>query len=135
MRGALVLICLALTAAGCGQDEEQAAAPTPGGGAALAQLTVTVDEDGDGAAKPKVTDLRCESSGDSKACRAVAGVAEKAFAPTPGNTACTELYGGPEVATVKGTLRGKPVDARFSRENGCEIARWKLASRLLGAPG
>ena len=57
------------------------------------------------------------------------------FEPTPGDVACTELYGGPETATVKGTLRGKAVDASFSRNNGCEISRWDAAAELLGAAG
>ena len=41
--------------------------------------------------------------------------------------ACTQQYGGPETATVKGTLDGKEIDAKFSRVNGCEIARWEAA--------
>ena len=59
----------------------------------------------------------------------------KAFEPTPGNVACTQQYGGPETATVKGTLRGEAVSAEFSRVNGCEIARWQDAAPLLGAAG
>jgi hypothetical protein len=47
--------------------------------------------------------------------------------------ACTMIFGGPQVATVKGTWRGKPVDARFARDNGCEIARWNKAKPLIGA--
>jgi hypothetical protein len=136
MRLTVVLIGLALAAAGCGKDDEQAAAPTPSGGTSLAQLTITVDKDGDdGAGKAKTIDLRCEGEGDSAACDALADLKDKAFKPTPGMTACTEQYGGPEVATVKGTLRGKPVDARFSRENGCAIARWNDVSELLKAAG
>lgn len=37
---------------------------------------------------------------------------------------CTQQYGGPERAVVTGTLEGEEVDATFSRENGCEIARF-----------
>ena len=40
------------------------------------------------------------------------------------SVACTEIYGGPEIADVQGTFRGKPVNTRFLRTNGCEIARW-----------
>jgi hypothetical protein len=50
--------------------------------------------------------------------------------PVPGDRACTEIYGGPAVATVK----GEHVDAHFNLTNGCEIARWKDASALLGDP-
>jgi len=137
MRPAVVLIALALAlaAAGCGQDDEQPAAPPPATGASLAQLTITVDRDGSGAHKAKTIDVRCDAAGDSRACRALARLTDKAFRPTPSTLACTELYGGPEVARVKGTLRGKRIDARFSRVNGCEIARWNMASKLLEAVG
>jgi hypothetical protein len=54
-----------------------------------------------------------------------------AFAPVSPRMACTELYGGPQVATVEGTLRGERVHARFSRTNGCEIKRWNGVADLL----
>jgi Subtilisin inhibitor-like len=130
MKLALVLTVLALAAVACGEDDEEAASPP-----ALADLTVTVDRDGDGAAQPKTATVRCERAGASDACQALADVGADAFEPVSGTTACTEQYGGPQVATVKGTLRGKRVDARFSRENGCAIARWNAASRLLEAVG
>jgi hypothetical protein len=41
-------------------------------------------------------------------------------------------YGGAELATVTGTIDGTRVDARFSRVNGCEIARYDDAARLWG---
>ncbi len=50
----------------------------------------------------------------------------------PSGTACTQIYGGPAVARVHGELRGKPVDARFERSNGCEIERWDRNRVLLG---
>ena len=46
--------------------------------------------------------------------------------------ACTQQFGGPETATVTGTLHGDEVAARFSRENGCEISRWEKVAELLG---
>jgi hypothetical protein len=57
------------------------------------------------------------------------------FEPVSGMTACTQQYGGPETATVKGTLHGEPIDAKFSRVNGCEIARWEEVAPLLEAAG
>ena len=134
MRIVAILIALALLA-GCGDDDEETAAPSPSGGAALAELTVTVDKDGDGGAAAKTSEVTCEAASDSKLCAAVAGMKADAFEATPGNVACTQQYGGPETATVKGTLRGDPVDATFSRENGCEIARWNAARLLLEAAG
>ena len=34
---------------------------------------------------------------------------------------------------MKGTFKGEQVDAKFSRQNGCEIARWEDAAPLLEA--
>ena len=125
MRIALVLACcVALGAVGCGgDDDEQSAAVT-----SLADLTVTVDPDGNGAAKPKTATVKCGPASDSKECAALGDMKADVFQPVPGDTACTQQYGGPETAKVTGTFKGKPVDAEFSRVNGCEIARWEKMS-------
>ena len=127
MRLLLVLAALALVA-GCGDDEGEAPAAGP---PRFADLSVTVD-DGKG---PKTVQVRCDAAADSKECAALAEMKLKTFEPVPANIACTQQYGGPETATVKGTLRGEPVDARFSRVNGCEIARWNAVRDLLAATG
>ena len=133
MRLALALVALALVAAGCGEDDEEPAAAAPSG--SLAQLTVTVDEDGEGGAAAKTTEVSCDAAGYSAVCGAVAKLPAKVFEPTPGDVACTQQFGGPETATVKGTLNGKAVDAEFARSNGCEISRWEKAQPLLEAAG
>ncbi|MCN9243155.1 subtilase-type protease inhibitor [Streptomyces sp. RY43-2] len=46
------------------------------------------------------------------------------FAPVPPRRPCTMVYGGPATAHITGTWAGRPVDARYNRKNGCEIARW-----------
>jgi len=46
------------------------------------------------------------------------------FAPVPPLRMCTYMYGGPATAHITGTWAGRPVDARYDRKNGCEIARW-----------
>ncbi|WP_159705667.1 serine protease inhibitor [Arthrobacter sp. 18067] len=48
---------------------------------------------------------------------------------------CTQQYGGPQVAVVTGWFRGRKVHSRFSRTDGCEIARWKTLASLLGNTG
>jgi hypothetical protein len=53
------------------------------------------------------------------------------FAPTPRGILCTDIYGGPQVAYVRGTLNGDRVWARFSRSDGCQIARWSRIAFLL----
>jgi hypothetical protein len=130
MRLAILLLALALVA-GCGEEDEEPAAPA----GSLADLTVVLDPDGEGAKPPREATVRCEAPEDSDVCRAVARLQPEAFEPTPGNVACTQQYGGPQTATVKGTLRGEPVDAQFSRVNGCEIARWQEVAPLLDAAG
>ncbi len=49
---------------------------------------------------------------------------------SPTGTACTQIYGGPEIADVSGTFNGKHVDTQFSRGNGCELERWKKVDFL-----
>jgi hypothetical protein len=124
MRALLVAIVCAAALAACGSDE--AASPS------LANLVVRVDDDGPrGAAPARELTLHCSVPTDSAACGAAAGVSEADLAPTPGATACTQLYSGPETASIRGTLRGNRVDARFSRVNGCETARWENVKDLL----
>ena len=129
MRFVVVLAALALLA-GCGDDDEtEAPASTP---AQLAELTVTVD---DGNGTKKTADISCSAPEDSDVCAALADIKPKTFEPVPENQACTQQYGGPETATVNGTLNGEEIDAKFSRVNGCEIARWDAAKEVLGASG
>ena len=110
--------CLALLAlAGCGAEEEPSAPPAT-------QLTVRVDPDGDGPKPAKEARVRSAK-----------GVRAGDLEPVPDDVACTEQFGGPQTATVTGTLDGREVDARFARNNGCEIARWEKAAPLLEAAG
>jgi hypothetical protein len=120
MRFSVALVLCAALIAGCGEDDEPAA--TPAG--SVADLAVEVDPGG------KTATVRCDAPED---CPEVDALDPKVFEPTPGNVACTQQYGGPETATVKGTFKGEQVDATFSRENGCEIARWQDAAPLLEA--
>ncbi len=88
-------------------------------------------------APARVTTLRCEPTGGTVARPAVAcarllAAGRALFAPTPTSMACTQIYGGPQVALVTGTLRGVKVWARFRRRDGCEIARWNRVAFLLG---
>ena len=118
-RFALLAACgLLLAAGGCGGDDDK----SNSGGAAGADLVVTVWPSGpDGPARRH--HVACERLGEgTPACR---GLSRARLRPVPPDVACTEIYGGPATARVRGTLQGKPVDARFSRTNGCEIARWE----------
>lgn len=121
MRLSVALIACAAVIAGCGEGDEPAATPSP---ASVADLTVEVEPGG------KRATVRCDARSD---CADISAVKPEAFEPTPGNVACTQQYGGPETATVKGTFKGKRIDAKFSRVNGCEIARWEDARPILEA--
>ena len=50
-------------------------------------------------------------------------------------TVCTEIYGGPQVALIVGTVDGRRVWARVQRRDGCEVARWNRLTRWLLPPG
>lgn len=137
LTGTAVVLALALTGCGStssgGPTTSAPGASTPAGGGPTS-LTITAQASPDAAAKTWT--LTCDPPGgshpDAAAACAQLAAAEKPFAPLPKNVACTEIYGGPQMATVTGTYRGEPVDASFNRTNGCEIARWdKIATVLV----
>ena len=126
---------VALAACGEGGDDVTpgtAGSPTPT--AAQTELTITFDP-GDGTAAQEWT-LTCDPPGGTHprpkaACAALTDIDPTVFEPVPPNQACTQIFGGPETATVRGTWNGEPLDASFARNNGCEIARWDAVVDLL----
>jgi hypothetical protein len=127
----LVAGVAAAALAGCGSGSEERT-PAAGGDGTLASLVVTVDDDGArGSEAPRELRLDCARPTDSAACGAAAGVSAADVAETPAGTACAQLYGGPEEATIKGTIRGADVDAAFKRTDGCQTARWERVQALL----
>lgn len=67
------------------------------------------------------------------ALAAVQRFGEDIFFPRPGPPKmCTQQYGGPQVAVVTGWFLARKVHSRFSRTDGCEIARWRAMAPLLG---
>ena len=64
------------------------------------------------------------------ACAGLSRAPDGAFAPVPPATVCSQIYGGPQVAVVRGLFRGRRVRAAFTRRNGCEIARWNRLAFL-----
>ena len=67
------------------------------------------------------------------ALAAVEQFGEEIFFPVPRpDRICTQQYGGPQLALVTGRFRGREVSSRFSRTDGCEIARWRTMAALLG---
>jgi hypothetical protein len=130
MRRLALLVLAAAVLAACGESDQGTQAGGPSG--VLANLTVVVDADGSkGAGQPLELNLKCAKPTDSQACGAAAGVSAADLAKTPGDQACTQIYGGPEEASIKGTIRGQRVDATFTRTDGCEISRWEKVLPLL----
>ncbi|MCW2831001.1 MAG: hypothetical protein JWP31_1693 [Aeromicrobium sp.] len=109
-----------------------------GAGAASTSLTIVVTSDE--GVEPRTYDLTCDPVGGdhpqaAQACDAAERAGADVFEPVGGDEACTEIFGGPQVATVTGTFEGKAVDAQFSRANGCEIDRWdRLGTTFFNVP-
>src|SRR4051794_38069560 len=98
-----LLCCLvALALAGCGGEQEAGDGSVRGKPAPATQLTVRVDADGDGPAEPQQARISCDqgSSERGRPCEAAKGLRPADFEPTPDDVACTELFGGPETATI-----------------------------------
>ena len=118
----MALVAFSVLLAGCGGWE---GGQTPGTQTVLQMTAWPNGKDAGGARKWR---LHCELAGGThptpeKACAELLDLDEP-FAPTPDDAVGTEIYGGPAVAEVKGLFRGETVDARFTRTDGCEIARW-----------
>lgn len=47
---------------------------------------------------------------------------------------CGEIFGGPQKATIKGSIDGSPVDVEVTRDNSCGIQDWQRLEFLLGPP-
>jgi hypothetical protein len=101
------------------------------------QLTIRAD---DGRGKVQEATLECDGTADAsgfsgrkpaRLCTLARRLASSLTrAPDP-RRACTQIYGGPETARIRGTIEGREVDRRLSRTNGCEIADWDRVAQLL----
>ena len=70
-----------------------------------------------------------------RACAKLLPLTTGAFAGVPEDAICTQIYGGPQKAVVKGTFGASRVWTSFRRRNGCEIARWaRFSPWLLPSP-
>jgi hypothetical protein len=124
MKLAALFLCVALLA-GCGSDVAPRAPrydltisywPTGRGGEAR---TATLQCDPDGGSHPDV----------AAGCDALLRH-EDALQPVAGDVACTEIYGGPQLATIS----GPNAHTMLSRRNGCEIARWDALAPVVELP-
>lgn len=112
---------------------------SPGTAASVAaDLTITVQAGPD--AEPETFTLTCDPPGGSYSdpaagCEFLSTVEEDAFEPVPADVVCTQIYGGPQTASITGTWQGSQINAAFSRVNGCEIGRWDALEPLIGPGG
>jgi hypothetical protein len=122
---------------------EPPAAPSGGPGQGNAELSITVKA---AAAEPEVhytlvcvngaADPESKHPSADAACAALkANAALLSPQVQRSDQACTEQYGGPQVAAVTGVVDGVPVEAAFARTNGCGIGAWDAAKDVLGAAG
>jgi hypothetical protein len=102
--------------------------------AATTKLRVQLWPDGDRTSPPRVWTLACGPVAGTlphaaAACRKLARL-RAPFAPVPAGIACSQIYGGPQLARVTGRFRGVPVWATFKRTDACQTARWNRVAFL-----
>jgi hypothetical protein len=140
-------LAMIMSLAACGSEQASSGSgktsPTASGATSISPASgtgnndkITVSVRASAKAPAKTWTLTCDPAGGDhpkadQACASLAKVKEPFKAP-PKDQICTKIYGGPEVATVTGTWAGKPVDAKFTRTDGCELSRWSKLSPLFG---
>jgi hypothetical protein len=127
------LLAAATLLAACGS--ESGGGGTASGGSPSPATRLQIEFRPTAGSEPLSATLTCGPPGGThlraeEACAALEQHSDS-VAPVPQDLACTEIYGGPETATVSGTLDGRRIEAQFSRSNGCEIARWDALAPLL----
>jgi len=145
LRVLLPLLIAVTTLAACGGADEPAVEPPDDDPVVRprpsAFLTLS-SEAGRRRERPREANLSCAPGaeratgylGDRPAvelcgrARALSGLLTSA---PPRDRVCAEVYGGPQTAQIVGNLEGRPVDRRFARTDGCEIADWDRAQSLL----
>jgi hypothetical protein len=133
MRIAALIALLGVVGCGAGGSSPDA------GSTGATDLKITYWAEGKTAGPAKKWTLRCAPAGGTlpraaAACDRLAAM-RNPFAPVPRDVACIDLYGGPQVALVTGTFRGRPLWTQLQRRNGCEIARFKRLSFLVPGAG
>ena len=134
---ALLAVLLSVAACSSGGDTVRTASSPPpvSPPAAVTELVVEATA-GSGSAPVRATLICDPPGGDHPAAeQACADLAAQPspLAPLPADLGCTEQYGGPQTAVVRGTYRGEPVELELSRTNGCRIAQWDALGVLLSA--
>ena len=128
----ILLSAAAMVAAllGCGDDDANSNGAVPATSAPPVELRLAHRDGAGGAARAM---LRCDGDGarvggylarqdPRRLCRAARRLRRfLASRPDP-ERICTQIYGGPDTARVRGTIGRDRIDRRFSRVDGCAIA-------------
>ena len=128
MRRFALGLLAAAALAGCGSDEgTQAAGPT----GELANLVVTVDDDGArGRRQAASAQAQLREADRQQGLRRGRGLSG-GLRRLPGDMACTDIFGGPETASVSGELRGEAVDGDFNARTAARSRAGRRSSALL----
>lgn len=132
-----VLVAIAIAVAACGSgdaaDDTTTALPI-GGPYPVADLSFIVEHPDRDTIEYRVVCLGDTATvtpddagiDEQAACLALAdpAVVTRLVEGPPADQVCTEQYGGPDVATITGTIDDQPIDATIDRTNGCGIADW-----------
>ena len=117
------LVAILVFLVGCGSGAGPSSSPRY-------DITITYWPEGRGGEARSAT-LTCDPDGGShpdpvSACDALLQH-EDSLKPVAGDVACTEIYGGPQLATITGA----DLHATLTRTNGCEIARWEALAPVV----
>jgi hypothetical protein len=106
-----------------------------------APVTLTVRATSAPSAPERVAHLRCRGASAradgflraraASACARARAIAGFLASPPPAHRLCTQIYGGPQRATITGSIGSRAVRRALARRNGCEIADWERARPLV----
>lgn len=149
LRALLALLVAIATLAACGGADEPAVEPPDDDPVVRprpsAFLTIS-SEAGRRRGPPREADLSCAPGAERatgylddrpavELCGRARALSSFLTSAPPRDRVCAEVYGGPQTAQIIGNLEGRPVDRRFARTDGCEIADWDRARALLPEVG
>ena len=148
---ALGVLVVMLVVGGCGQEEGPVGSPD---GADEHQAQESKDAAAEDAflfveaqvrlsddADPTTRTFACDADGTSfeggdsdEACAALVAQQSWLLEGDPADQICTQVYGGPEVAQLRGHVDGEAFQRRLDRTDGCGIQRWEQLEAVLGEP-
>ena len=82
----------------------------------------------DGGKTKERTEITCPGAGGG-ACRSLRAHPEVLWPDT--DRVCTEIYGGPQRARIRGEVNGRSIDVVIQRNNGCGINDWNALRGVL----